>query len=353
MHNNKRPTIARIAEQAKLSVATVDRVLNARAPVNPHTSQKVYEAAEALGYYAARLMSQRIAKHKPGFRLSFLLMAHDSPFYTQLQQGIETAARACIEANVLCHFARQRDRSPEAIAGQIGELAAQCDCLAVVSYEHPLISQAMASARSAGVVVVSVLSENATPGLSPYVGSDNAACGRTAGWLLSHLIGPRPARVATLLGGHRFVGHEARDRALREYLHRHAPHLQVLAPIINLDNPAMAEEATFELLARHEGLGGVYITGGGSEGLVRALRQLPERPAIHVITHELTAVHAQALADGLLSVVFDSDTQALGQALVKRMMGLATPGHQDDGRAWHVPFRLVTPENLQQVTCWR
>lgn len=54
MNNNKRPTIATVAAHAGLSVATVDRVLNARAPVNPDTAEQVFQAAEAVGYFAAR-----------------------------------------------------------------------------------------------------------------------------------------------------------------------------------------------------------------------------------------------------------------------------------------------------------
>lgn len=65
MNNNKRPTIATVAEHAGLSVATVDRVLNARAPVNPDTAEQVFQAAEAVGYFAARLIGQRIRERRP------------------------------------------------------------------------------------------------------------------------------------------------------------------------------------------------------------------------------------------------------------------------------------------------
>ena len=54
MHNNKRPTIATVAAHAGLSVATVDRVLNARAPVNPGTAEQVFQAAEAVDAVLAR-----------------------------------------------------------------------------------------------------------------------------------------------------------------------------------------------------------------------------------------------------------------------------------------------------------
>ena len=88
MHNNKRPTIATVAAHAGLSVATVDRVLNARAPVNPGTAEQVFQAAEAVGYFAARLIGQRIRERRPTYRFGVLLLGTAQAFYAQLAQSI-------------------------------------------------------------------------------------------------------------------------------------------------------------------------------------------------------------------------------------------------------------------------
>lgn len=80
MHNNKRPTIATVAAHAGLSVATVDRVLNARAPVNPGTAEQVFQAAEAVGYFAARLIGQRIRERRPTYRFGVLLLGTAQAF---------------------------------------------------------------------------------------------------------------------------------------------------------------------------------------------------------------------------------------------------------------------------------
>ena len=48
-----RPTISDVAAKSGVSVATVDRVLNARHPVREETTRRVYEAATAIGYHAA------------------------------------------------------------------------------------------------------------------------------------------------------------------------------------------------------------------------------------------------------------------------------------------------------------
>ena len=46
----KRATIADLAREAGVSVATVDRVLNQRLPVREDTALRVVAAAESIGY---------------------------------------------------------------------------------------------------------------------------------------------------------------------------------------------------------------------------------------------------------------------------------------------------------------
>ena len=64
----KRPTIADLARDAGVSVATVDRVLNGRLPVREETARRVYEAANAIGYHAAGLIRQRLQQDLPQYR---------------------------------------------------------------------------------------------------------------------------------------------------------------------------------------------------------------------------------------------------------------------------------------------
>jgi LacI family transcriptional regulator len=75
-------------------------------------------------------------------------------------------------------------RSPSpARSGRLGE---RCDCLALVSFEHPLVIEAIEAVREQGVHVVSLLTELSTRQSGAYVGTDNHEVGRTAGWLIAH-----------------------------------------------------------------------------------------------------------------------------------------------------------------------
>ncbi|WP_455923387.1 LacI family DNA-binding transcriptional regulator [Pseudomonas putida] len=347
MNNKKRPTIATVAAQAGLSVATVDRVLNARAPVTSDTAERVFHAAEAVGYFAARLIGQRLHERRPTYRFGILLLGTAQAFYGQLAAAIEHAARRHASANLTCQFEYVVDRSPAAIIDQIEQLAVQCDALAVVSFSDPQITACIEQIRAAGVPVVALLSDVDSQGLMPYVGQDNRQVGRTMGWLLAHMCGTREGSVAVLLGGYRFLGHQARVDALREYLQQQAPQLRMLDALINLDDDRLTEEATLELLARHPDLRGLCVVGGGGDGVISALRQRPPGQGLCSIVPESTPLSRQTLADGVLSLVIDSQVQGIGVALIEVMLGLQErPEFDAASQRVFVPLQIVTRENL-------
>ncbi|MFA1028678.1 LacI family transcriptional regulator [Pseudomonas syringae pv. helianthi] len=346
MNNNKRPTIATVAAQAGLSVATVDRVLNARAPVNPATAEQVLKAAEAVGYFAARLIGQRIQERRPTYRFGILLLGTAQAFYANLAHAIADAAQRRIAANLTCQFDYVFDRSPGAIVTQLEHLAVQCDGLAVVSFAHPLINAALEQIRQAGVPVIALLSDIHEKADEPYVGQDNYQVGRTMGWLLARTCGAREGSIGILLGGHRFLGHQARVEGLHSYLAEHASGLRPLEPLINLDNCDITEEASLDLLARHDDLRGLCVVGGGGDGIINALSQLPRRPPLCCIVQESTELSRLALARGLVDAVIDSQPRQIAEALMDLLIELQTTEIFDPIRhRVHVPLHIVTSEN--------
>src|SRR4029078_8623495 len=91
----KRPTLTDVARQAGVGVATVDRVINARAYVRPDTAERVFQAARVVAYHGTPLLGRRLQAATSQVRLGFLLQAPEHHFYQALEAGIRTA---CAEA---------------------------------------------------------------------------------------------------------------------------------------------------------------------------------------------------------------------------------------------------------------
>ncbi len=85
-------TIDQVALLAKVSVATVSRVINNSGNVSPQTRQRVMEAVERLKYQP-NAMGSLLRKEHTGM---ILVMLHsvDNPFFAPIVQGIERYAQA-------------------------------------------------------------------------------------------------------------------------------------------------------------------------------------------------------------------------------------------------------------------
>ncbi len=223
----KRATIADIAQASGVSVATVDRVLNGRLPVREDTAQRVYEAAEAIGYHAAGLIRQRIRQDLPEYRLGFLLLSQETHFYREFARALDAAAANAVRFRGVCDIDFWSSQSPEDIVDRINRLAARAHAIAVVSHDHPAVTAAVEALKARGSPVFSLLSDFAPGVREGYIGLNNRKAGRTAAWMIAKCA-QRPGKVAVFVGSHSFHGHELREIGLRSYFREHAPEFTVL-----------------------------------------------------------------------------------------------------------------------------
>jgi LacI family transcriptional regulator len=348
---SRRPTITDVARAAGLSVSTVDRVLNNRAPVKGKTVERVIDAARHTGYPVAGAKPGK-ARDVRKYRLGFLLQSVKQPFYRELHQVLEQAlqTRADLQPHVLgpTQFAFIDDSSPGALARQIEQLAENCDALALTCYEHPSIMGAIEAAEARGIAVVALLSPLGSNPIRPYIGLDNRKVGRSAGWAMAQLT-RQAGKVGIFVGSHRFVGHELREMGFRSYCREQAPQIEVLEHLVSLDDAGIAYRGTQALIRQHPDLCGLYVASGGTEGVVRALREAQLSQPLCVIIQELTPNARQALIDGVVTLVVATPLRQLADDSISQMIA-ALQQRDRDGLSPLVapsalPFILYNPEN--------
>src|SRR6188508_1107216 len=93
---------------AKVSPATVSRVLNGTSPVSDQKGERVREAVAALGYEpfgpARALRQQRVPVW------AVIITDVENPFFTSVTRGIEDAAHAGSYRLVLCNSDENPDK---------------------------------------------------------------------------------------------------------------------------------------------------------------------------------------------------------------------------------------------------
>lgn len=338
------PTMKDVARAAGVGVATVDRVLNQRAPVRAETAQRVVAAAEALGFRRAGLLRQRVAGQQArSLRLGVLLQSVRSPFYRGLAGALHVAVGTApgIQLEVL----HQEDLMPRRVAQSLGELGSRCDALAVVAADHPHITQAVEAVNASGVPVWALVSDLATPAVAGYVGADNRKMGAMAAWTLARLC-RQPGKLGLILGSHRYLCQEQCEVSFRSHLRERAGVFQVLDTLVSLEDEGLAHAATLELLHLHPDLAGVYVAGGGVEGVIEALREVA-RPELVAVCHDLTGVTRQALLDGCVTVVLSHPLDRLATSLLQAVQQGLRAADPAPGKGTVTPaFEVYTSANV-------
>lgn len=344
MNSSVPVTMLDVARAAGVGVATVDRVINRRAAVRPQTAQRVLDAAEQLGFRRVGLIRSRVAQDSRPRRLGFLLQSRRTPFYRSFAAGLAAAARQG-EPPVECLIEHLDELTPRHVAARLSRMAQQVDAVALVAADHPTINQAIeAVVAQHQLPVFACVSDLTTQALAGYVGVDNRKMGRMAAWLLSRLC-PAASKVALLLGSHRYLCQEQCEISFRSYLREAAPQVHVLETLVSLEDPQLAQNAALELLHQHPDLAGIYVAGGGIEGVIDALRDTPQAQLV-TVCHDLTDITRQALLDGSVTAVLSHPLPAMARALCDAMQ-LALESRSSPQR-WQtlVPFELFTAANV-------
>lgn len=340
-----RPTITDLAQAAGVSVATVDRVLNARHPVREDTARRVYDAANAIGYHAAGLIRQRIEQDQRHYRLGFVLQKPRQFFYQEFARLIEATAASTKGFRVQPVIEFVGSQTAADVIEKLREVAARSQAVALVAPDHPLLTVAVQELKAKGIPVFSLLSDFASGVREGYLGLNNRKVGRTAAWMIARTA-KKPGKVAVFVGSHRFHGHELREIGFRTYFRENAPDFQLIDTLINLETRQITHEATLDLLQRHPDLVGFYVAGGGMEGAISALREDGTSGKVVAVCNELTPESRAALADDVVAAVIATPLDRLCDDLLAMMVRTIDSGAAETPGQTFLPFNIYISENI-------
>ncbi len=312
------PTINDIARVAEVSLATVDRVLNARPGVREKTISKVNKAIAELGYVrdaaAANLARGRV------YNFVFILPANDNEFVSSLQAQIDQLNINLRHDRTVLSFVRVAAFDPMALSAAINAIdKSQVDGVAIFGPETPSVRDSIAHLKANGLTVVSLVADIPSSERDYCVGIDNVAAGRTAAQLLGRFLGKKRGKVMVLTGSMLARDHLERRLGFDEVMGQDFPHIDVLASLEGRDDPDLIERLLPDALAENSNVIGIYSSAAGNEGLVRFFNShnFDDKPA--VVAHELTPLSRTALNNGVIDAVISQDPGHLIRSAVRVM----------------------------------
>ncbi|WP_075701451.1 LacI family DNA-binding transcriptional regulator [Pseudovibrio brasiliensis] len=334
----KAAKISEIANIAGVSTATVDRVLNDRKNVSESTRQRVLQARAAI-----ENGETPITRNKP-WRFKVFLPEDAGPSTDYLASCFQDVG-AMGNATIECVFTRKME--PSVLARKLRNCIGQgIDAVAFQALDDPRVHDALIELESYKIQTLALLSGIESKSVVGYVGIDNRAAGRTAGYLIGRMA-KSPGPIAILTGGQLYRSHEEREMGCRAILRREFPHNDVLATYSGSDDIDGNYKETLTLLARYPEIVGIYNVGGGNEGVVRALKETGHSGEIMLIGHNLTPKTQNYLLEGAMDAVIHQNMRRAARKSVDALLASLNnrPIHPDI-----LPVEVITKENIWGAT---
>jgi LacI family transcriptional regulator len=301
-----RATIVELARAAGVSVATVDRVLNNRDGVKPRTRDLVLAAARRIGYMADGDGSTTVEKTDELVRLHFILPVGTNEFMQTLHDNILSLAKGREGIEVV--ITPVDSINPDQLVKHIRALPSDVQGLGIIAVDHPSVREAVRTLAQRQVKIVTMVSDIHQVPRIAYVGVDNRAAGRLAGYLTRRFLGRRAAgKVALFTGSLSYRGHEEREMGYRNILSEESPSLEIIQLREIMDDDSRAYDEARGLLEAHPNVSAIYNVGAGTRGIAKALKESGLQQKIVFVGHDATPNARELLLDGTLDAVIDQN----------------------------------------------
>ncbi len=338
-----RQTIADLARESGLSISTLERILSGRGGVKRATVEHVLQVAERMDFYALGAIRSHLGQTAPRRRLGLMVPASQRLFYDGMAGAFarETAALRRVAGEAVIR--RVPGADPAEAAAALRALGAECDASACVTVDHPLVNRAIGDLAAAGIPVLPLLSEVSCGATAGFVGASDWQIGRTAGWFLERLPRQPLERIAMVSGHRLFRCQQTAEAGFRAYAQAEMPGTRILPTVFTGEEDRTAGQIVHDLMGAEQPPGGIFLCGGGVDGLLAALEQ-SGTPRPLVVALEVTQASRRALAEDRIDALLAHPAEEAVPVAVARLEALLS-GSGAGGPATCLPFRILLKEN--------
>lgn len=339
-----KPTTRDVAIAAKVSLATVDRVLNARSGVHQKTITKVNDAISQIGF-TRNLSAANLARQKQ-YHFVFILPDREGQFISLIKEAVSEANHSLASERASVSTLLIPANDPHEIVRALRGLDIEkVDGVAIMASETPQVRDAISRLKSLGVSVVALVSNQPNSECDRFVGIDNFAAGRTAATLIGRFSGKQKGSILVVAESMQSRDSLERRLGFDSVIARDFPFLTVLPSMETHNDPNRADQIITMALANDPGILAVYMLSAEVQDVVKAIARTGAMSKLVILAHELTPFTRSALTARKIDAVITQDVGHLVRSSL-RILRAKSDGLEAVASQERIRIEVILRENM-------
>ena len=341
-------TIKQIAELAGISRGTVDKVLNDRPGVKTETKDRVLSIAKALNYEPNHL-GKALVMSKERTRIGVILTPEYNPFVREIIRGIDEAREEFKSFGIEIAIRMLSTLEPAEQIGLLNHFENEGFAgVAIFPLNDGQIIEKINTMSASGTAVITFNSRIREINDICFIGQDHYRGGRTAAGLMRKLL-PAGGDVGIIISSKTLSCHQDRLRGFQDRAEEFYPEMHIVEVRENQDRTETAFEIVLEYAKAYPDLKGIYITGGGSEGLGRAIDLIGRNRDLKVICHDVIPATVRLLKNGTVDFTLGQNPAYQGYLLIKTMFDYLIRQKSPPERIIDIPIDVITEDMVETI----
>lgn len=295
--------LKQLAQQAGVSLATVDRVIHQRGGVSPQMVQRVQQAKRELS------TQQQVLGLQGQHFIFDLLMAAPSRFCDAVTLALTSQLPALQPAVVRVRYHLYERYSSAILLKKIKQIVHRGSQGLIVKVPNTTeIASTLCKVQAQGVPVISLVTDLPSHARLSYVGMKNEAAGQTAAYLTEQWLPPEkvPHTVLLSLSGKQFLGEEERAKGFTDQFKQTHPKANLITTHKGMGLYKETRNTVSQILDTGQNINAVYSIGGANRAILDALENSTSTLSCF-IGHDLDQDNKRLLAEKKLHAVLHHD----------------------------------------------
>ncbi len=338
-------TIKQIAEMAGVSRGTVDRVLHNRYGVDPTVKKKVKKILKEIEYQP-NVVAKALKMSGRDLHFAYIILDTSNPFWDIVVNGFYEAQKSLEPFGVRITRVNMKEIDPQEQVRCIEQLLHgddEINGLMLPGIDSLDVNRYIAQIKNKIPIITYNTDINAENRLC-FVGQNHLQAGQVAGRLMALLL-RKDGEIASFVGMKKTRAHIERLAGLKNFLSVERPNC-VVREIIHREADDVAYEKAKKVL-QNAALSAIYVTGEGSVGVAKALKESGRRPEVKMICYDMIKGIVDAVKDDIIDITIGQQEYIQGYIAAKIMYDYVALGIAPQSNCVYTATDIRVKENVE------